>query len=111
MGFPKYVAKWAFLVAQQERIHLQEMEEPLIWSLDWEDSLEEDMATCSSIPVWRIPWGHREADMTENTKQSTAYGKRYHYLQMIWLVTYRVKKESAATLKEDALLSVFIRKV
>ena len=24
--------------------------------LGWEDPLEEDMATHSSIPVWRIPW-------------------------------------------------------
>ena len=22
----------------------------------WEDSLEEEMATCSSILAWRIPW-------------------------------------------------------
>ena len=25
-------------------------------SLDWEDPLEEGMATHSSIPAWRIPW-------------------------------------------------------
>ena len=25
-------------------------------SLGWEDPLEEDMATLSSIPAWRIPW-------------------------------------------------------
>ena len=25
-------------------------------SLGWEDSLEEDMATHSSILAWRIPW-------------------------------------------------------
>ena len=34
---------------------------PAIWenwvqSLGWEDPLEEDMATHSSIPAWRIPW-------------------------------------------------------
>ena len=26
------------------------------WSLGQEDPLEEDMATHSSIPAWRIPW-------------------------------------------------------
>ena len=26
-----------------------------VWSLDWEDPLEEGMATHSSIPAWRIP--------------------------------------------------------
>ena len=30
MGFPKYVAKWAFLVAHRERTHLQEMQETLV---------------------------------------------------------------------------------
>ena len=27
-----------------------------IRSLDWEEPLEEGMATHSSIPAWRIPW-------------------------------------------------------
>ena len=27
-----------------------------IWSLAWEDPLEEGMATHSSIVAWRIPW-------------------------------------------------------
>ena len=52
-------------------------------SLDWEDALEEKMATYSSILAWRIPgteergrlqsmgsqsyspWGRKESDMTE----------------------------------------------
>ena len=44
--------------------------------LGWEDSLEDGMATHSSILAWRIPmdrgafvgyspWGHKESDMTE----------------------------------------------
>ena len=28
----------------------------LVQSLSWEDPLEEEMATHSSIPAWRIPW-------------------------------------------------------
>ena len=27
-----------------------------IQSLDWEDSLEEEMATYSSVHAWEIPW-------------------------------------------------------
>ena len=27
-----------------------------VWSLGWEDALEEEMATRSSILAWRIPW-------------------------------------------------------
>ena len=31
------------------------MLEPWVWSLDWEDALEEGVATHSSILVWKIP--------------------------------------------------------
>ena len=27
-----------------------------VQSLGWEDPLEKEMATCSSILTWRIPW-------------------------------------------------------
>ena len=27
-----------------------------VWSLAWEDPLEKEMATHSSILAWRIPW-------------------------------------------------------
>ena len=46
-----------------------------VQSLGQEDPLEEEMATCSSILAWRIPWteepgglpsmGLKELDMTE----------------------------------------------
>ena len=32
------------------------MQETQVPSLSWEDSLEKEMATHSSILVWRIPW-------------------------------------------------------
>ena len=35
---------------------MQEMQEMWVWSLDWEDPLEEEMATHSSILAWKIPW-------------------------------------------------------
>ena len=36
--------------------NLPVMQETWIQSLGWEDSLEEVMATHSSILAWRIPW-------------------------------------------------------
>ena len=33
----------------------------LMPALGWEDPLEEETATYSSILAWRIPWGHRAA--------------------------------------------------
>ena len=51
------------------------MQEMQVWSLDWEDPLEEGMATHSSILAWEIPWTEepggllsKESDMTEVTE-------------------------------------------
>ena len=56
--------------------NLPAMQEIRVRSLGREDPLEKEMATCSSILAWRIPWteepsglyslwGHKELDMTE----------------------------------------------
>ena len=54
---------------------IQEMQETWVRSLGQEDSLEDSMATHSSILAWRIlwteepgghgPWGRKESDTTE----------------------------------------------
>ena len=54
------------------------MQKTLVRFLGWDNSLEEGMATHSSILAWRIPWteepgrvqsmGHRESGMTEVTE-------------------------------------------
>ena len=46
---------WASLVAQILK-NLPTMQDSSVWSLGWEDSLEKEMATHSSILAWRIPW-------------------------------------------------------
>ena len=35
---------------------MQETQEMLIQFLDWEDPLEQEMATDSSTLAWKIPW-------------------------------------------------------
>ena len=55
--------------------NLPEMQETWVRSLDWEDSLEKEMATHSGILPWEIPWtedpgglqsmGSQESDTTE----------------------------------------------
>ena len=45
--------------------NLPTMWETCVSSLDWEDPLEKVTATHFSILAWRIPWGHKESDMTE----------------------------------------------
>ena len=46
---------WASLVAQRLK-RLRGMQETLFRSLGWEDSLEEGVATHSSILAWRSLW-------------------------------------------------------
>ena len=36
--------------------NLLAMQETQVRSLGWEDLLEEELTTCSSIVAWRIPW-------------------------------------------------------
>ena len=55
--------------------NLPVMQETWVWSLSWEDPLEKEMVTLSSILTWRIPrteegggmqsMGLKELDMTE----------------------------------------------
>ena len=49
--------------------HLPTVQETWVQSLGWEDLLEKEMATHSSILAWRISWmeepRHKESDMTE----------------------------------------------
>ena len=65
-------------MAQWERIHLQiqETQETWVQSLGQEDSLEEEMATCSRILAWEAPrtekleWERRkESDTTEHASK------------------------------------------
>ena len=54
---------------------LPAMQEIRVQSLGQEDTLEKEMATCSSTVAWKIPWtekpgrlqsmGSKESDMTE----------------------------------------------
>ena len=53
--------------------NLPARQETRVLSLGWEDPLEKEMATHSSILAWKIPWteepdspwGHKELDTTE----------------------------------------------
>ena len=55
--------------------HLPAMQETWVRFLDWEDPLEKEMATHSSILAWRIPWteesgGIQSTDCKSRTRLS-----------------------------------------
>ena len=49
------IIRFRSLVAQRIK-RLPAMRETRVQSLGWEDPLEKEMATDSSILAWRIPW-------------------------------------------------------
>ena len=49
------------------------MQETWVWSLGWEDPLEKEMATHSSILAWRIPWMEKPGGL-----QSTGSQRIWH---------------------------------
>ena len=69
----RYQKNMASFIAQLVK-NLPAMQETWVQSLGWEDPLEKEMASHSSIFAWRIPWteepgrlqpwGSQESDMT-----------------------------------------------
>ena len=43
-------------LAVKNPLTMQETRETRVWSLGWEDPLEEEMATHASILTWKPPW-------------------------------------------------------
>ena len=61
--------------------NLPATQKTLVWSLGQEDPLEEEMATHSSIPAWRIPWPEEpdglQSTGSQKTEQLSTHTGRY----------------------------------
>ena len=51
---------------------VKQMQETWVWSLGREDPLKEEMATCSSILVWKIPWTEESGRLQSKKSQWVA---------------------------------------
>ena len=49
------------------------MQEMWIWSLDWEDFLEKEMAVHSSILAWKVPWTKEPGGLQSIGSQRVAH--------------------------------------
>ena len=99
--------KWQpILVSLPRKSHLRETLETWVRSLQWEDPLEEEMATHSSILTWKIPWteeprrlqsmwlqrvGHNWACMHMYTASNTKY---YNFTNAINISYYKESEVS-----------------
>ena len=68
--FTKYFI--SFLVAQRLK-WLPPMRETWVWSLGWEDPLEKEVATHSSILAWRIPWTEEPCRLQSTGSQTVGH--------------------------------------
>ena len=57
--------------------------ETRVWSLGWEDPLEEEMATCSSIIAWRIPWTEEPGGLQPIESQSWRWLKWFRMARKV----------------------------
>ena len=85
LNFHRYPLFWSSLMAQQVKNlpALQETQQTLVQSLGWEDPLEKEMATHSSILAWKFhgrrslvgcsPKGYKELDTTERLSTHTIF--------------------------------------
>ena len=53
--------------------HLPAMQETQVGSLGWEDPLEKEMATHSSVLAWRIPWTEEPGGLQSTGSQRVGY--------------------------------------
>ena len=58
------------------------MQETRVPSLGWEDPLEEEMATYSSILVWRIPWTEETGSQQSMGLQKVRHHRATEYLYL-----------------------------
>ena len=75
-------------MAQWYSIHLsmQGAEEIWVWSLGWEDPLEEEMATQDSIIAWKIPWTEELHGLQSMGLQRGGHTKHTHITHWIFAV-------------------------
>ena len=64
----------ASLVAQRIK-RLPPMWDTRVWSLGWEDPLEKEMVTHSSILAWRIPWAEEPGSLQSTGSQGVGHNQ------------------------------------
>ena len=65
--------------------HLPAMWETWVWSLGWEDPLEKEMATHTSILAWRIPWTEELGGLQSTGRKESDTTERLHFLFSMYI--------------------------
>ena len=86
---------WASMVVQKVK-NLPVMQETWVWSLGWEDPLEEGMATHSSTLSWRIPMGRGawRAIVHAVSNSQTCWATKYNTAHVLFWLNKKAGKWS-----------------
>ena len=77
---------------------LPAMQETWVRSLGWEDPLEKEMATHSSILAWRIPWMEEPGGATVHGVAESDTTERIHFRNYLTTI---LLEDSFSVLKPD----------
>ena len=79
---------WASLLAQRLK-RLPAMQEIQVRSLGGEDPLEEETATHSSIPAWRMPWKEEPGGLQSTGLKESDTTERLHFRFHVYIYVYK----------------------
>ena len=99
IGYPLQYS-WASLVAQMVK-NPSAMHKTWVWSLGWEDALEKETATLSSILAWRIPWTEKPGGLQPMGSQRVRYDWA---TSLTYLLTLYFRKPTKTVLCVDMYL-------
>ena len=99
------VQGWASQVARMVK-KLPAMQETVVRSLGWEDSLEQGIATHSSILAWKIPWTRgawwaRVHGGSQTVRHNWAHTYTHKLEDMIWLLIQKLAIEIFLNLSQN----------
>ena len=84
----------ASLVAQRVK-HLPAMQETHVRSLGWEDPLEKEMATLSTVLAWRIPWTEELGGLQSTGSERVGLSDfHFHFLPFFQIVLGPTRMDS-----------------
>ena len=82
----------------------------LVWSLGWEDSLEEGMATHSSNLAWRIPWAEESSRLQSIGSQRVRHDWSDLACMYVRFIPALKSNDSQTTKAPDAANRTHLRK-
>ena len=88
---------------------VQETQETRVQSLGWEDPLEKEMATHSSILVWEIPWTEKSGGLQSLGLQMTERLSMHTYSKLLRQGGIRLQKILNARVKNFNLMNKALR--